>query len=78
MSGSIRVTERCQTLHGIGQGLLNLIWSLKNNIATSSPRYPSLFRDDIAKIRKKLESSFPDVPDCSKVSEVPMEGEGAA
>lgn len=64
---TLRVTERCQLLYEVGQGLLNRVWTLRQKLLTSS-NYPSLTSEEFAKIRKKLASSFPDQPDCSKVN----------
>jgi hypothetical protein len=59
----------------IAQGLLVRSWAVKAAITADSAdpppgqrKYSCLQREDLLKIRKKLESSFPTVPDLGKVS----------
>jgi hypothetical protein len=42
------------------------VWSIR--LAVGGGKFPSVQREEYSKIRKKLESSFPELPDLSKVS----------
>ena len=54
-------TCRCVVLHDVAEGLL-----LKSNVLRKAPP-PCLASTEWAQVRKKLEASFPEIPDVSKV-----------
>lgn len=69
----VRLAERCLVLHQICEGLLTRIWALKAALADQAApirRYPSVHREDWSKIRKKIESSFPEIPEIATLSKV--------
>ena len=63
-----KVTERAELLRHMAQELCARMYEQKRLLACSSQNYSTLWNPEFQKVKQKLEKSFPDVPEMSKVS----------
>jgi len=68
MSSTWKYVEKCIIMNDMAEGLLSRLYSAKRTLADPAACPPCVSSKELSKVRDKLEKSFPDTADLTKVS----------